>query len=38
MSGFHERQGELANEQVLGKPFTAEQLLSAVERSLSSAP
>ena len=34
MSGFHERQTELAHEQVLGKPFTAEQLLAAVERAL----
>ena len=31
MSGFHERQSELAGEHVLGKPFTAEQLLSAVD-------
>ena len=36
MSGFHERQSELANEQVLGKPFTSEQLLAAVERALAS--
>ena len=34
MSGFHERQTELANERVLGKPFTAEQLLSAVDVAL----
>ncbi len=31
MSGFHERQAELAGEHVLDKPFTAAQLLSAVE-------
>jgi CheY-like chemotaxis protein len=34
MSGFHERQSELASEQVLGKPFTADQLLSAVGLAL----
>jgi signal transduction histidine kinase len=34
MSGFHERQAELANEQVLSKPFTSGQLLSAVEVAL----
>ena len=36
MSGFHEHQAELAHEQVLGKPFTADQLLSAVEVALRS--
>jgi signal transduction histidine kinase/CheY-like chemotaxis protein len=34
MSGFHERQTELASERVLGKPFTADQLLSAVDLAL----
>ena len=34
MSGFHESQTELAAEQVLAKPFTADQLMSAVEVAL----
>ncbi len=38
MSGFHESQVELAAEQVLGKPFTADQLVSAVELALSTKP
>ncbi len=36
MSGFHERQSELEGEHVLGKPFTADQLLSAVEHAVRS--
>ncbi len=34
MSGFHERQTELTDEVVLGKPFTTDQLLSAVAQAL----
>ena len=34
MSGFHQSQAELAAEQVLAKPFTADQLMSAVEVAL----
>jgi len=34
MSGFHERQSELVHELVLGKPFTPEQLVAAVEVKL----
>ncbi|MDP2273289.1 MAG: MASE1 domain-containing protein [Archangium sp.] len=34
MSGFHESHVELAAEQVLAKPFTADQLMSAIELAL----
>ena len=34
MSGFHERQAELASERVINKPFSAEQLLDAVAAAL----
>ncbi|PZR17423.1 MAG: hypothetical protein DI536_03615 [Archangium gephyra] len=37
MSGFHERQSELTDELVLGKPFSTDQLLAAVSQALRTA-